>query len=164
MRTQTISDQDAIAEVIRLEMRMVQWSIDTMADGQVWSYSDVEVPDSPHVWNGVVHGYQSHPSVPSIWNTYRSVRIMLTRNQETLVRRFDLPPEQMIEQMAYLKSVRRQMTDDVCRSVPTLLGHGAPAVTSPCIITSAYGAIWPLFFAGVCRAVRSTCCIGTDWH
>ncbi|SMR41980.1 unnamed protein product [Zymoseptoria tritici ST99CH_1E4] len=154
MRTQTISDQDAIAEVIRLEMRMVQWSIDTMADGQVWSYSDVEVPDSPHVWNGVVHGYQSHPSVPSIWNTYRSVRIMLTRNQETLVRRFDLPPEQMIEQMAYLKSVRRQMTDDVCRSVPTLLGHGAPAVTSPCIITSAYGAIWPLFFAGTCALER----------
>ncbi|KAF7188066.1 hypothetical protein HII31_10638 [Pseudocercospora fuligena] len=152
MRMQTITDEDAYNTINHIEMRMVQWSIDSMNTHQHWKYRDLEVQDSPHVWNGMVHAYEGHPAA-SVWETYRSVRIMVTRTQEVLLRRFGVPTEQQEAQVSYFKSVRRQMTDDICAAIPSQLGH-APGYNSPCILITAYGSIWPLFFAGTCALER----------
>ncbi|KXS97390.1 hypothetical protein AC578_9615 [Pseudocercospora eumusae] len=152
MRVQTITDEDAYNAINHIEMRMVQWSIDSMNTHQAWKYRDLEVQDSPHTWNGTVHAYEGHPAA-SVWETYRSVRIMVTRTQELLLRRFRVPPEQQEAQVSYFKSVRRQMTDDICAAIPSQLGH-APGYNSPCILITAYGSIWPLFFAGTCALER----------
>lgn len=99
MRMQTITDEDAYNTINHIEMRMVQWSIDSMNTHQHWKYRDLEVQDSPHVWNGMVHAYEGHPAA-SVWETYRSVRIMVTRTQELLLRRFGVPTEQQEAQAA----------------------------------------------------------------
>ncbi|KAK4954932.1 hypothetical protein LTR10_007124 [Elasticomyces elasticus] len=151
----TIDDAEALSQVNEIDRRMVQWSIDTLASaGEFWRYSVVEVEETPHIWNGVVHVYAGHPA-PSVWNTHRSIRIMVTRSQEWLCRRLKFfTAEEREEQLAYFRKVRRQMTDDICAGTPAALGQAPSPCSSPAILISAYGAVWPLFFAGTCALER----------
>jgi hypothetical protein len=126
-----IADTVAMGEVTRIEMRAVQWSINAMNNYPDWAYSEIEVAESPHVWNGLVHDY-SDVIPASVWNTYRSMRIMLTRTQESLCRRLNLTQEQAEEQLVYYKSIRRRMTDEICAGIPRQFGHAAPARNSHC--------------------------------
>ncbi|KAM3425184.1 hypothetical protein BST61_g7143 [Cercospora zeina] len=152
MRQKTISDSDAMAAANSIEMRMERWSVNLIAHNAFWRYRVVEVPDSPNVWNGLVHVYNGHPTA-SVWSTYRNIRIMLTRTQELLIRKSSMSEEERENQFRYLRSVRRQMTDDICHGIPTQLGH-APFNNSPNVLITAYGSIWPLFFAGTCALER----------
>ena len=44
--------------------------------------------------------------------------------------------------------------DEICAAAPCCLGHAKPVYNSPCTLISAYGVIWPLFFAGTCALER----------
>ncbi|KAK3109207.1 hypothetical protein LTR53_017781, partial [Teratosphaeriaceae sp. CCFEE 6253] len=144
----------ALATVNEIDRRMIQWSTDTLKSSDHWRYTAVDVPDSPHIWNGLVHSYAGHPA-PGVWNTYRSIRILVTRTQESLCLRFPFAPAERAEQTAYFRKVRRQMADEICAGTPPALGHAPlPAFNSPSVLISAYGAIWPLFFAGTCALER----------
>lgn len=153
MRYKSISDAMAAEEASDIDSRMIQWSIDAMNAGEMWRYYDIEVPDSPHVWNGIVHAYSGHPA-PNVWNTFRSIRIMVVRTQELLCHRFQFSDGEREEQTRYFRKVRRQMTDEICAGIPSALGHASPAYNSPCTLISAYSSIWPLFFAGTCALER----------
>ena len=152
MRIQTISNTDAMAAANDIEMRIAKWAVELMQTNPFYRYRVVEVPDCAEVWNGQCHVYNGHPTA-SIWGTYRLIRIMISRSQEFLIRRLGLSTEQKERQIAYLKSVRREMTDDICMGIPSQLGHG-PANNSKHILITAYGSIWPLFFAGTCALER----------
>lgn len=166
-------DHVLMERAAKMESDMIQWSIDTMTKNPGWSYRSIEVRDSQHVWNGVVQAFYVS-SVASAWNSYRSLRILLTRTQEVLLRRLcdsnresmsqgvsKIVEEHQTAQLAYFRSVRRQMTDDICASVPTQLGHAAPAPNSQCIAVTAYSSIWPIFLAATCSLER----IGFDvWN
>lgn len=142
-----------MAEINDIDTRMVQWSIDTLANESRWRYFDLQVDDSPHVWNGMVHSYVGFPS-PGVWNMYRGVRIMVTRTQELLVQRCNPSPLARQTQHSYFRAIRRQLTNEICATVPVSLGHSQPAFTSPCLLITAYNSIWPLFFAGTCVLER----------
>ncbi|KAI7371777.1 hypothetical protein KC354_g337 [Hortaea werneckii] len=141
-----------------IDRQMIQWASFTLSAGQaaVWNYHELDVPESPHVWNGMVHAYAQSPA-PGVWNTYRVIRILVTRSQELLCRRLKhtFTNAEQEEQAAYFRRVRRQMTDEICAGVPPMLGHAGPkALNSSCPLTSAYSSIWPLFFAGTCALER----------
>ena len=148
-----ISHEEALSHCNDVDRRMLQWSVDTMALGGRWRYEEIEVPESPHVWNGLMHQYEIYPS-PAVWNTYRSMRILVSRTQEWLCSRFTLSPAERAAQTMYFRKVRREMTDEICAGIPASLGHGKPGKNSPAILTSAYASIWPLFFAGTCALER----------
>ncbi|TKA52453.1 hypothetical protein B0A55_12589, partial [Friedmanniomyces simplex] len=129
----TIPDDEGLAAVNDIDRRMVQWSIDTLThSGDHWRYTTLEVPDNPNIWNGRVHIYRGNPA-PSVWNTFRSIRILVTRTQEWLCRRLPFfTPAERAEQTAYFRQVRRQMTDDICAGTPPALGHApSPTFNSP---------------------------------
>lgn len=153
MKLNRIPDLEAMNEVNELDQRMVQWSVDTMATETRWRYYDLQVDDSPDVWNGLVHAYVGLPA-PGVWNMYRGVRIMVTRVQELLALRFN--PSQVARQTqhSYFRAIRRQLTDEICATIPVALGHAQPAFSSPCVLITAYNSIWPLFFAGTCLLER----------
>lgn len=153
LKFQKISDEEALAEISDVDRRMVQWSIDTLANESRWRYYDLQVDDSPHVWNGMVHAYVGFPS-PGVWNMYRAVRIMVTRTQELLAMRFNPSKTARQAQHSYFRAIRRQLTDEICAAVPVALGHSQPAFSSPCVLISSYNSIWPLFFAGTCVLER----------
>lgn len=153
LKLNKISDEDAMAQINDIDTRMVQWSIDTMANETRWQHFDLQVDDSPHVWNGMVHSYVGFPS-PGVWNMYRGVRIMVTRTQELLAHRFHPSPTARQAQHSYFRAIRRQLTDEICATVPVALGHAQPAFSSPCVLVTAYNSIWPLFFAGTCVLER----------
>ena len=153
LKLNNISDENAMAQINDIDARMVQWSHDTLANESRWQYFDLQVDDSPHVWNGMVHSYTGFPS-PGVWNMYRGVRIMVTRTQELLAQRFDLSPTARQSQHSYFRAIRRQLTDEICATVPVALGHAQPAFSSPCVLITAYNSIWPLFFAGTCVLER----------
>lgn len=153
MRTREISDSLAAEQAAELERRFLQWQIDTTARDERWRYYEIEVPDSEHVWDGKVHAYHCHPP-PTAWNTWRNVRIMLSRTQEWLCRRFQFSESEREEQMQYFRKTRRQLTDEICATIPVQLGHASPAYSSPCVLITAYGSIWPLFFSGICAFER----------
>ncbi|KAH9825940.1 Fungal specific transcription factor domain [Teratosphaeria destructans] len=150
----TVSDVEAANICARLDARLIKWGLENSQRSQFWRYHEVEVADSPHIWNGVVHAYGGSPSA-SVWNTLRSVRILVSRSQEFLAGRFHYTAEEREEQFRYFRRVRRQMTDEICAGTPACLGH-APngAYNSKTIILSAYSCIWPLFFAGTCALER----------
>ena len=79
---------------------------------------------------------------------------MLTRTQEMLCRRLSFSEADREEQMQYFRKVRRILTDEICATIPSVLGHASPAFNSPCLLITAYAAIWPLFFAGTCALER----------
>lgn len=85
---------------------------------------------------------------------YRGVRIMVTRTQELLAQRFNPTPTARQTQHSYFRAIRRQLTDEICATVPVALGHAQPAFSSPCVLITAYNSIWPLFFAGTCVLER----------
>jgi hypothetical protein len=153
MKLNKISDEEALAEVNAIDTRLVQWSADTMANHDYWRYYDLQVDDSPHVWNGMVHAYAGLPC-PGVWNTYRGVRIMVSRAQEYLAIRFCPSAAAQQSQHAYFRAVRRKLTDDICATIPVSLGHAKPAYSSNCVLITAYNSIWPLFFAGTCILER----------
>lgn len=160
IRYRTMSDSDALDSAAQIEMRFIEWSLETIAK-PAWQYHDLQVNESANVWNGIVHSYTVHPAA-SVWNTYRSMRIMLTRTQEYLYRRLHPNnPDDDSEQFQYFRTVRREMADAICAGIPTQLGHAAPAYNSPCLLITAYMSIWPLFFAGTVALER----IGRDaWN
>lgn len=79
---------------------------------------------------------------------------MLTRTQELLCRRLSFSETEREEQMQYFRKTRRILTDETCATIPSVLGHASPAFNSPCVLITAYAAIWPLFFAGTCALER----------
>jgi len=153
MKLNMISHEESVSEVNAIDTRLVQWSIDTMANNDYWRYYDLQVDDSENVWNGTIHAYSGLPC-PGVWNTFRGVRIMVTRAQEHLAMRFCPSPAARQTQYAYFRAVRRKLTDDICATVPVSLGHAQPAFSSPCVLITAYNSIWPLFFAGTCVLER----------
>lgn len=153
LKLNTISDEDALNEINQIDTRMVQWNINTLAGDSRWQYYDLQVDDSPHVWNGLVHSYAGFPG-PGVFNMYRAVRIMMTRTQELLSLRFSPSPSARQTQHSYFRAIRRQLTDEICATVPVALGHAQPAFSSPCVLVTAYNTIWPLFFAGTCVLER----------
>ena len=163
MKLNTITDEEASTQVNAIDTRLVQWSINTMATQDYWRYYDLQVEDSPHVWNGMVHAYAGLPC-PGVWNTYRGVRIMVTRAQEHLAIRFSPSPAARQSQHAYFRAVRRKLTDDICATIPVSLGHAQPAYSSTCILITAYNSIWPLFFAGTCVLERIGQSAGKNIH
>lgn len=148
-----IPTTQAISSINEIDRRMLQWSIDTTAHDERWRYYDLQVDDSPHVWNGVVHAYSGLPA-PGVWNSYRSIRIMVTRTQELLSRRVQGSSNPSPSDQAYFRAVRRQLTDDICATTPCCFGQAQPAFSSPCVLITAYNSIWPLFFAGTCVLER----------
>ncbi|RMX76376.1 hypothetical protein D0869_10776 [Hortaea werneckii] len=153
-----IPDSASASICADIDRQMIQWASFTLSAGQaaVWNYHELDVPESPHVWNGMVHAYAQSPA-PGVWNTYRVIRILVTRSQELLCRRLKhtFTNAEQEEQAAYFRRVRRQMTDEICAGVPPMLGHAGPkALNSSCPLTSAYSSIWPLFFAGTCALER----------
>ncbi|KAF2773300.1 hypothetical protein EJ03DRAFT_323799 [Teratosphaeria nubilosa] len=151
---ETISDVEAADICARLDARLIKWGLEVGQRSEFWRYHDMEVADSPHIWNGVVHAYRGSP-LPSVWNTLRSVRILVSRSQEFLAGRFQFTAEEREEQLRYFRRVRRQMTDEICAGTPACLGHAPDgAYNSKAILLSAYSCIWPLFFAGTCALER----------
>jgi hypothetical protein len=153
MRFRRIPPPQAAAQASELEKQFMQWELDTMAYDERWTYFEMDVNDSEDIWDGRVHSYTCLPA-PTVWNTYRNMRIMLTRTQEWLCRRLPLSDLELDEQLQYFRTIRRQLTDEICATIPVSLGTPLPAFTSPCVLVSAYGAIWPLFFAGTCALER----------
>ena len=153
IKGKSVSDVEAADLLADIDCRMIEWSIDTMSSNPLWQYRDLEVQESPHVWNGIVHVYTQQP-VHGVWNTYRSVRILLTRCQEDICCRLSFNEAEREEQMRYFRRVRRQMTEEICAGIPAQLGHDTPGYNTPCVLISAHNAIWPLFFAGNCALGR----------
>lgn len=152
IRLNQLSDQEAMDQANECEARMVQWALDT-ARMPEWGWREMQVPVSPHVFNGMLHACASLP-VPGVWNMYRSVRILISRTQEVVSRRFRFSDDERAAQHAYFRAVRRQMTDEICATLPCVLGHSAPAYSSPCVLITGYNAVWPCLFAAVCALER----------
>lgn len=149
----SISDAEAAEACSKIDERFIQWAVDVAGD-KAWRWYEKEVPDSPHIWNGMVHSYAGFPA-PNVWNTYRSMRILCTRTQEQLCARFNFTKAEREEQKNYFRRVRRQMTDEICAGIPPALGHAPEGIfNSPNILLSAYNSVWPIFFAGTCALER----------
>ena len=159
LRVGDISDAQAIEAASDLERRFIQWQINTITHKEDWRYYEIEVEDSEHVWDGKVHAYTGHPA-PQVWNLWRSMRIMLSRSQEMLCQKFQFAESERDEQMRYFRKIRRQMTDEICATIPVALGHASPAYSSPCVLITAYASgkfchLTPC--AAYYRSERNTC-------
>jgi len=155
IREGKIAPTEAVQQTSELETRFIQWAIDCPGNDERWRYTEMDVADSEHVWDGKVFSFAGLTVTPTIWLTYFNMRIMLTRVQEGLCRHIHFSDKEREEQMHYYRRTRRQMTDNICATVPVALGHSSPAYTSPCVLVTAYGSLWPLFFAGTCALERT---------
>lgn len=154
LRLGTISTINAIAAASRIENDMIRWGVETPQVAKMWRFQETRLPDSPHFWNGTVHTFENQNApTSSTWNFWRSMRILLSRTQESLAQRVHLPPAERERQQMHIRTVRRQMADDICATVPVALGHANKAIAQ-CTLITAYGSIWPLFFAGTCALER----------
>ena len=151
---QTISDIDAATGASDLERHLVDWALGAV-QRDFWRYTEIEVNDNEHVWDGRLFAYSGHPA-PQVWNTWRCLRIMLSRTQETICRKLRTSYE-CDEQVSYFRKTRRQMADEICATIPAWLGHAAPAFNSSCVLITASGCLWPLYLAGTCTLERVGC-------
>lgn len=151
MKRKVISDEDAADEVAELDRRLVVWSNES-GSSPLYRHQDIQVNDSPHVWNRTVSCYSSFFG-PTVWQAYHGVRIMISFTHEHLLcerLKHRFTQAQREEQISQFRMLRQQMTDAICHSIPVALGHAPSSFNSPCIVVSAYMSVWPLFFAGTC--------------
>jgi hypothetical protein len=149
LRENKISAANGIHAIDELDAAMAQWAIDTLRSDMRWRYSVFPLNHSNHVWKGIVHAYSGMP-IPSVWNSYRSSRLMMLRTRERLRRSVVIPDVQRSQQQFDLRQIRQGLVDDICACIPVQLGHAEPAYSSACVLVSAYHSIWALFFAGQC--------------
>lgn len=143
------ASQKVLAAVNDIEQRLIDWAASAPALDQRWSYQLTQVEDSAHVWNCSVHAYSQMP-VPSVWNTYRCLRIMVSRAQEALMRALTLYESISAARGLEWSATRNAMADDICASIPVQLGHADSLYSSPSVLVTAYNSIWPLFHAAAC--------------
>ncbi|QIW97318.1 hypothetical protein AMS68_002836 [Peltaster fructicola] len=153
IKLKKISHDEALVQSNDIEAKLRQWAADACSQDERWKYHEARVDDSLHVWEGKVYAYSCLP-IPNVWNLYRSIRILATRTHELLARSVSQTADEERMQIMYSRSIRRQMTDEICATVPCLLGHAAPAFCSPCVLVTAYSSIWPIFFAATCALER----------
>ncbi|KAK6435177.1 hypothetical protein LTR95_008641 [Oleoguttula sp. CCFEE 5521] len=145
-----ITGPEALSRINEVDARMQSWATNTPSCHPHWSYTELRVDDSPHIWNNTVHSYAGIP-MPGVWNTYRSIRIMVTRMQQMLAVRLRTPN---IDHAA-IRATRRRLADEICATIPCQLGHApAPCWNSNAVLVTSYASIWPLFFAGTCALER----------
>jgi hypothetical protein len=147
------SDLDAATHASYLERQLIEWSAKALDKGSFWQYTEVSADDAEHLWDGRYFLYSDHPA-PGIWNAWRCWRIMLSREQEELCRRIDLPTEVREEQLVRFRNIRRQMTNDICATIPACLDNLTLTSNQHCRLISSYTAMWPLFLAGTCAVER----------
>ena len=157
LRSQISSNQ--ISETVALEMlndivvRLDQWPMTTCCENERWQYHDLQVEDSPHVWNGMVHAYTGLP-VPSVWNSYRSLWLVVTKAKQNLSARLPVSDGAQVRRDSRFRAIKQQMTDEICATIPCQLGHAYPAYTSLHVLVTAYNSIWPLLLAAQCAMER----------
>ena len=151
-----ISDLVAMEMLNDIVIRLDQWPITTLFADERWQYHDVQVENSPHVWNGMVHAYTGFP-VPSVWNSYRSLRMIAADIQQSLILSMpDIDGAGILQKS--LRSIKQQMTDDICATIPCQLGHADRAYNSSHVLVTAYNSIWPLLLAAKCTMERLEDC------
>lgn len=141
--------RDILSAINDIEQRLMIWAATAPALDRRWSYQLIRVDDSPHVWNGSVHAYSQMP-VPSVWNTYRCMRIMISRAQEALEKALTQNEAVCAAHEIRWSAIRDTMADDICASIPFQLGHAGSFCSSPSVLVTAYNSIWPLFHAAAC--------------
>ena len=150
--SKSISNAEALAQASEMEGGLVEWSAKAK-QCDFWRYTEMEVDESEHVWDGKVFEHSGHPAT-TVWNKWRVLRIMLSRTSEALSRKLDYSPERHAELVSYSRKTRRVMASEICASVPPCLGHSGSMSTASCRLANAYGVIWPLYFAGTCTIER----------
>lgn len=153
LRQKANSDMVDVEAASEIDSRLVRWSSDALASDQAWHFATVAIPDSPQVWNGTIYTYRNS-FAPGVWMTFRSIRIMIIRTQESLYRSLPLPAAEIAEQARYFRTVRHQMTDEICATVPVALGHTGLSCDPSGTLISAYNVIWPLFLASISASER----------
>lgn len=133
-----------------IEGAFLDWSDRTVESGNTPSYHEPTRPESQHAWSGERHE-DGIPPMDRTWNTYRSMRILLSRIQEAVFRRqsgpfaFVSPPG-----TEYYDSIRTQMTSDICISAAYAFGTDFEDDPPRCSISNGYILILPLSLAGSC--------------
>jgi hypothetical protein len=153
MRECMVTPANALGQLANLARQADAWARETAKLGEAWQItSDHHKDCTGEVWVGLAHRY-SNNAVAATWNSYRTLRIMLTRAQEIMVlHRADQSSDDLANQIAALRKARKFFTDEICASVPSQLGHlplrGSKETTSA--LYTAFALIWPLFFAATC--------------
>jgi hypothetical protein len=127
----------------------------------------------------LIHNYQS-PIIANMWNAYRAARLLMIRLALKSMAR--LPPSAgqdpaimaLIKKYDHLKELTKQLVQDICASVPYLLGYqprqyqtgGQPRAAS------AFFLLWPLYLIVAeisapphfrLYAIQKLSKIGSDW-
>lgn len=153
IRQDLINRTAASREAIELDARLLRWSNDALLMDDSWTYCCEFVIDSPHIWNGVIHTY-GNDLAWGAWMTFRMMRILVSRTQEMVSPLSQLPEKERRERACWDRTVRRQMTDDICAAVPARLCSAGSTEDPACPLIDAYSVIWPLFLAGACSVER----------
>lgn len=153
LRERTLADVAAAEECSRLEQRLLDWQQQVINHKPSWTWREVEVCESEEVWNGRLFVF-SENLAPEVWNKWRCLRVMLSRTQEMLCRRLDMPELARQQQVQGFRQIRRQMADDICATIPACLGFPMQSRWNAALVL-AYACVWPLFFAATCAFERA---------
>lgn len=146
IRLQTDEDPAILAAAISLDAEFVAWADDlplkyaylTRTSGSGPNFLDKH----HHVYDGVW--------VVSVWNTYRTARIMVN---ETIRRWLDKHTPSIPSiykcKAEEATNVTRQMSTDICASVPFVLGDHLPQGTHYPKAAATFGLLWPLYITGM---------------
>ena len=149
---QSIPCAVALEESSRLDEKLLEWSMRTFAEEELYHWRKIQVDDSPHVWDRTAHVFPvpqgTVATLPDgIWQLYRTMRILLCQARETLLPQAEMTREAKSSNHRRLCAIQLEMANDICAAVPSALGHiDSIPQAQPCFV-SFYGQVWPLFMA-----------------
>ena len=153
VKHETINPVAAIEEVGQIDARLEKWSADALSSHYTWRFTSRTVPDSPDVWNGIRHTYANNFAW-GVWMSFRSIRILLSRTERFLCSLLHHGVCEWDETTSRLDRICRQMTDDICAAIPSMLGETSRSHNPSPALIDTYSIIWPLFLAGICSQDR----------
>jgi hypothetical protein len=147
------------AELLSVDEQLIRWKQDLP---QPWSYVVGEVPvwreNLLFIWRSRYDMY-TDLWVAAVWNSYRCVRLIIHEAIIKAVIAHGSDDHQSLLQTS--ANTLKQIVDDVCSSVPYLLGHclqdgqitqtDRQTQSKSLPIPGGYALVWPLFLSAMLR-------------
>ena len=147
------NDADVVSELLAVDASLESWKTDLKID---WDYQTMQLNDtSDKYFRGMYHIYPSETAA-EMWDSYRAVRILI---HEIILQYMDNQDDSMLHagfdeeaapQTYDSVAVIREMSVQICASVPALLGtmpdsEAAPTERRMVPASRGLSLLWPLF-------------------
>lgn len=151
-----ICEEDVVSQALAIDSRLAAWAASTPITCAYIQIYDFDHPE--HVFFGRYHFYRE-TRVALVWNHYRALRILTHELILDVLKSQDSSKTSVHSAQGIAsEQLFKELTSDICASIPPYLGHPNGQNTAPAMVGMSL--LWPLY---TCAAHRHVSTLTRNW-